>query len=178
VAGLLPGAVLACLLALPGRYLATAVWLVWFDLSAGEAQLRWLLSRGLVEVQAAALPAVGLAGAVAWSRGSMASAVRGYLRLLSAEGGHLVGLLTLAGLAAGGGATLAYLVVLSLPVSSWVLSAADGYAHYATLPVGLVTVAALVELGERALPRATLAETETEAAPAPTGPVPGPGRTA
>jgi hypothetical protein len=66
-------------------------------------------------------------------------------------------LLSGASVTAGLAAAPAYLVVLSLPGSSWVLSAADGYAHYATLPVGLLTVAALVELGERALPNATLA---------------------
>ena len=35
--------------------------------------------------------------------------------------------MALAGLAAGGGAALAYLMVLSLPASPWVLAAADGY---------------------------------------------------
>ena len=121
------------------------------------ALFRWQLSWGLADVQGAALVTLGLAGAVAWSRGSPASAIQGYLRLLAAEGGHLVALVALAGLAAGGGAALAYLMVLSLPASPWVLAAADGYAHYATLPVGLLLLAALVELGERTLPTATLA---------------------
>ncbi len=61
-------------------------------------------------------------------------------------------LLIQAGLAAAGVATLAYLAILSLPVSSWLLAAADGYAHYATLPVGLALVSAVVELGERRCP--------------------------
>ena len=50
---------------------------------------------------------------------------------------------------------MAYLLVLSLPYSTWALAAADSYAHYGTLPVGLVLLAALVELGERSLPMAT-----------------------
>ena len=39
-----------------------------------------------------------------------------------------------------------------LPTQTWVLAAADSYAHYATLPVGLLMLAGLVELGERSLP--------------------------
>jgi hypothetical protein len=68
-----------------------------------------------------------------------------------------------AGVAAGAGAAAAYLVVLSLPPQTWVLSAADGYAHYASLPVGLLTLAAVVELAERALPAATLAAEDAPA---------------
>jgi hypothetical protein len=37
-----------------------------------------------------------------------------------------------------------------MPAQPWILLAADSYAHYAGLPVGLVGLAALVELGERA----------------------------
>ncbi|MBV8608950.1 MAG: hypothetical protein JO034_16015, partial [Singulisphaera sp.] len=47
-------------------------------------------------------------------------------------------------------------LLLAMPPQTWVLSAADGYAHYATLPIGLLALAALVELGERSLPTATL----------------------
>jgi hypothetical protein len=163
VVALWPGAVLACLLAMPGRYLATAIVLGDPYLPSGVVPtvigslLRWQLNRGLADLQGAALLTVGLAGAVAWSRGTPAGAVRGYLRMVAAEGGHLVVLVALAGLLAGVGSALAYVLVLSLPASSWALAAADGYAHYATLPVGLLTVAAFVELGERALPTATLA---------------------
>jgi hypothetical protein len=163
VVALLPGAVLACLLAMPARYVATAVLLGLGYLPSGVGPtaigslLRWQLNRGLADLQGAALLTVGLAGAVAWSRGTAGGALRGYLRMVAAEGGHLVALLAAAGLLAGAGSALAYVLVLSLPASSWLLSAADGYAHYATLPVGLMTVAAFVELGERALPTATLA---------------------
>ena len=48
---------------------------------------------------------------------------------------------------------LAYFAVLAMPMQSWVLLAADSYAHYASLPIGLIGLAALVELGSRsALP--------------------------
>jgi hypothetical protein len=82
--------------------------------------------------------------------------LQGYVQMLRGQGGRLVATLALGGLAAGGVSAAAYFVVLSLPTASWVLNAADSYAHYATLPVGLWTLAALVELGERALPEATL----------------------
>jgi hypothetical protein len=90
----------------------------------------------------------------------VSGAVRGYLRLISAEGGHLLALLILAGLTAGSLSSLAYLLVLALPSQSWVLAAADGYSHYATLPIGLLMLAAFVELGERSLPTATLIHSE------------------
>ena len=60
----------------------------------------------------------------------------------------------LGGMAAGAASWAAYLLVLSLPTSTWCLAAADSYAHYGTLPVGLILLAALVELGERSLPMA------------------------
>ncbi len=158
---MLPGAVLAPVwLAMPGRYLATAIWLGYYFMPTRISTtvlgslFRWQLSWGLADVQGAGLVTLGLAGAVAWSRGTPASAVQGYRRLLAAEGGRLVVLVALAGWAAGAGAALAYALVLSMPASTWVLAAADGYAHYATLPVGLLLLAGLVELGER-----TLAET-------------------
>jgi hypothetical protein len=50
-----------------------------------------------------------------------------------------------------------YSVVFLLPSQSWVLFAADSYAHYVTLPVGLWTLAALIELGQSSLPTARLA---------------------
>ena len=54
-------------------------------------------------------------------------------------------------------AGLAYSLVLLLPPAGWVLPAADSYAHYATLPIGLWTLAALIELAQRSLPVAGLA---------------------
>jgi hypothetical protein len=159
---LLPGTILACLAALPARYLATAVFLgSWYLPSSASttalgAWVRWQLGWGLVDVQGAALLVAGLAGAVAWSGGRPLGALRGYARMLSTHGGQLTVLFGLAGLAAGTLAASAYLAVLSLPAASWVLNAADSYAHYATMPVGLWTLSVLVELGERSLPEATL----------------------
>lgn len=159
---LMPGTVVACLLALPARYLATAVLLASYYLpsSAGSSPvgtfLRWQLGRGLADVQGVALLAAGLAGAAAWGGGGVGGAVRGYLRMLATQGGRVVAVLGLAGLAAGAASAAAYLIVLALPAATWVLNAADAYAHFATLPVGLGALAALVELGERSLPEATL----------------------
>ena len=70
--------------------------------------------------------------------------------------------MAMAGVAACVLSALAYSVVLLLPPAGWVLPAADSYAHYATLPVGLWTLAALVELAQRSLPVARLAATSDE----------------
>jgi hypothetical protein len=161
--GLMPGAALACVAALPARYAATGVLLATYSLpssvntTAVGGWIRWQLGPGLTVLQAAALLVAGLAGPVAWTRGSPREAVAGYRRLLSAEGARLVVMLALAGLAAGAGAAVSYLTVLALPAASWLLAAADSYAHYASLPVGLWALAALIELAERSLPEATLA---------------------
>jgi len=163
VVKLLPGSILACLLALPARYVVTCVLLIWLTLpSTAETTVvggyvRWQLSRGLADLQGAALATVGLAGAVAWSRGSWQALIRGYLRLLAKEGGYLAATLVWCGLATGLLSSFAYLLVLSLPTQTWVLAAADSYSHYATLPVGLLCLATFVELGERSLPVAKLA---------------------
>jgi hypothetical protein len=159
---LLPGAALACAVALPARYLATFVWLSsgYMPTSASASALgdyfRWQLGWGLTDVQAVSLLGLGLIGAVAWSRGTIWGAFAGYQRLLAAEGGHLVATLAMAGAAACLASAAAYAVVLLLPVQSWVLAAADSYAHFATLPVGLWTLAALIELTQRSLPTASL----------------------
>lgn len=157
---LMPAAALACMVTLPARYVATGIWLAAARVPGTFAAnyLRWQLTWGLADIQGAALMAIGLIGAVAWSRGSVVGAIRGFGRLLAAEGGHLLTAVALAGATAGAGAALAYVILLSLPAQTWVLSAADSYAHYATLPVGLITLAAVVELGERSLPIARLAQ--------------------
>lgn len=158
---LFPAAALAAGLALPARYMATFVWLGsgYLPTSASASPVgnfvRWQLGWGLTDLQAAALVGVGLAGAVAWSRGTMWGAIAGYLRLLTAEGGHLVAVVATAGLASGLASAAAYAVVLLLPVQTWVLGAADAYAHFATLPIGLWSLAAFIELAQRSLPTAT-----------------------
>jgi len=170
---LIPAAAVACLLAFPARYVAAGVSLAYdympSDLAADSpvvAYFRWQLGWGLGDLQGAAIVSVGLLGAVAWSRGTPGDALKGYLRLVGAEGGHLVVALAAGGLAAGSLSAAAYLLVLSLPTSTWALTAADSYAHYATLPVGLLLLAALIELGERSLPAATMARAEGEGPPA------------
>lgn len=158
VVELMPGGVAACLATLPARYLMTAVLLGSEYLSTSARStgvgsgMRWVLSGGMIDIQALALLGAGLAGGVAWSGGSVSGAVGGYMRMLRAEGGRLVGVLALAGLGAGAASGIAYVFILSLPTATWVLTAADSYAHYATLPIGLWTLSAFVEMGERSLP--------------------------
>src|SRR5581483_5452882 len=94
---------------------------------------------GLADLQAAALVFVGLVGIVAWTRGRAGEAIAGYGRLLATEGGHLIGALAMAGVATGACAATAYAILLLLPAQPWVLNAADSYAHFATLPVGIWT---------------------------------------
>jgi hypothetical protein len=167
VVGLLPGSALACVAGLPARYVATTILLASLYVPSAAAStligrfIRWQLSWGLADIQAAALSIAGVAGAVAWSRGTVRGAFRGYRRLLATEGGAVLAVLVWSGLVGGLLSAVAYFLVLSLPTQTWVLAAADGYAHYGTLPVGLLALAALVELGERSLPAASLADEPT-----------------
>jgi hypothetical protein len=159
---LMPAAVLACIAALPARYIAAFVVLANDHLptaiqtTALGRYIRWQLGDwGLADIQAAALVVVGLVGVVAWTRGKSSEAIGGYGRLLAAEGGHLLAALAMAGVAAGILSAVAYAVVLLLPAQPWVLNAADSYAHFATLPVGLWSLAAFIELAQRSLPIAS-----------------------
>ena len=169
---LMPAAAMACAIALPARYIAAFVLLgqAYLRTSASATSVgdyvRWQLGWGLTDLQAAALVGIGLAGAVAWSRGTIRGAIAGYGRLLGAEGGHLVAVVAIAGLGSGLVAAAAYAVVLLLPVQTWVLGAADSYAHFATLPIGLWTLAAFIELAERSLPIASLVRPTTRRTPA------------
>jgi hypothetical protein len=159
---LMPAAVLACIAALPARYIAAFVVLANDHLPTSVqttplgGYIRWQLGDwGLADIQAAALVVVGLVGVIAWTRGGTGQAIRGYASLLAVEGGHMLAALAMAGVAAGVLSAVAYAVVLLLPAQPWVLNAADSYAHFATLPVGLWTLAALIELGQRSLPSAS-----------------------
>lgn len=161
---LLPAATVACIAALPGRYLVTALLLAaWYvpsevmNTTPLGSWMSWQIRGGLSDLQGAAMLVTGFAGAVAWSRGDLAGAIRGYRRLVSSQGARLVVVLATGGLVSGALAAMAYLTILSLPAASWVLSAADSYAHYGSLPAGILTLSALVELGERSLPEASLA---------------------
>ena len=72
--------------------------------------------------------------------------------MLAAEGGRLVAALAI-GRPGGRGGVGAGLSAGALDAGLDLgPGAADSYAHYGTLPVGLVLLAALVELGERSLP--------------------------
>jgi hypothetical protein len=162
ILALLPAALLAAIVALPARYVATFLWLLSAYLptsisaTALGRYIRWQLGPGLQTLQAAGLLFVGLAGVIAWSRGSFTEAITGYGRMLKAEGGHLVAAMVMAGAAAFVLAAPAYAVLLLLPAQTWVLAAADSYSHFATLPVGLWTLAAFILLAERSLPSAAL----------------------
>ena len=118
---LLPATALVCALALPARYVATMVWLVsaYVPASARAGSLgdyvRWQLGWGLTDLQALSSLAIGMAGAVAWSRGTIGSAISGYLRLLSTDGGHLVATVVIAGIGSGLVAAVPYGLVLMLP---------------------------------------------------------------
>ncbi|WP_169973675.1 hypothetical protein [Tautonia rosea] len=151
---LLPAAILGCLVVMPARYLATMGYLSLPYVPDGFARsvLAPVLGGwGLVSIQGAAVVLVGLVGAAPWCRGGWRDTLKGYVRLVRAEGGHLVATLFLGGLTAAFPVGLAYLLVLSLPPQPWVLPAADSYAHYITLVAGLGLLAALVELGNRSL---------------------------
>ncbi len=162
---LMPAAALGCALALPARYVATLVFLVLQHLptSVGATSvgryIRWQLGWGLVDLQGASLVVLGSIGVVAWSRGSIGETLWGFKRLLADQAGHLIAALAMAGAAAALLAGSVYPLVLLLPPAGWVLPAADSYAHYVTLPVGLWTLAALIELTARALPVADPART-------------------
>lgn len=157
--GLWPAAIAACILALPARYLGTAAWLL-LPYAPGQYVPHWLgiLLRGwgLVWLQGIAMVFVIAVGAAAWC-GTPRRLGALSVQLLRAQGGRLVawmaGCTALAGLVVG----TTYAIMLSLPRQPWLLSAADSYAHYATLPIGLACLAGLVELGTHALPRASLA---------------------
>src|SRR6185437_4464678 len=153
---LAPAATLACVLGLPARYAATAVVLATYHVpgsvvgTALGRYMRWQVGWGLAELQAASWVLLGLAGALAWTRGGCGTSLWLYGRMLRREGARLVLTLALAGAAVGAASAAVYLLVLALPPQPWVLAAADSYAHYASLPIGLLTLAALVELAERA----------------------------
>lgn len=151
---LVPGAILACLFAIPARYAAMAAGLAQFHhITPKPGVTSWplilLRGWGLIGLQAGAITMIGLIAGLAASNGTWLGTIRGYGRVLKAEGGRLAGLIVLTGLGVGITSAVAYYGVLAMPAQPWVLLAADSYAHYASLPIGLIGVAALVELGAR-----------------------------
>jgi hypothetical protein len=171
---LMPASAVACVLVLPARYLATFVWLsaayfpTWVNATQLGSYVRWQLGWGMTDLQSAGLAMVGFAGVVAWSRGTIWGSLVGFRRLLAAHGGHLVVVMAMGCAASAAVAGSVYALLLLLPSQPWVLGAADAYAHYVTLPVGLWTLAATIILAERSLPSASVhrfvAQTEVNGA--------------
>lgn len=178
---LLPATILACLLVMPARYMSTAVALAfpyfptpsvsytgqvispssfWNNITL---YVRVILSSGILVLQTCSLAALGLIGATAWCKGTWWSGLMGWRSVLRAEGGRLIALTLSCSLIAGVLSTFSYLLLLAIPNQPWVLNAADAYAHFCTLPVGLLLTAGLVELGQRTLPLARVASANEEA---------------
>ena len=93
-AALMPGAILGVVAALPARYLAWTVFLASTSLPNEVTSspslgvwVRWQLGMGLGVVQGISLLAAGIVGAIAWTNGSIGEALKGYARLIRAEGG-------------------------------------------------------------------------------------------
>lgn len=148
----LPAAMLVCLLALPGRYLAMTVWMMpgWMTVKVGTDAdlLTWVFrAQGVGWALGGAL-----LGAFVWTDGRARSAIRNAHRTLKARGGHVVGLMVETSLLAGLGAWATYRILLNLPMQSWTLNAADAYASYVALGIGAVGLAAMVENARLALP--------------------------
>ncbi|HEU5117830.1 MAG TPA: hypothetical protein VFT74_14480, partial [Isosphaeraceae bacterium] len=89
---LMPRAMLACLIALPARYAAAAIWLALPHLTmalaptAVSAVAQLVRVRTLIGLQAASIVLLGLVGVLAWGQGSLGR----FGRLLRHEGGHLL----------------------------------------------------------------------------------------
>ena len=165
VVRLWPAATLACVAVLPGRYAATGLWLI-LPYAPGQIAKRFvapmLSGWGLIWLQAGALVLLGMAGAAAWSGGSVRGLFRSFFRMMRAEGGRVAAVAVLSGLTSGLAVAATYLVVFTLPERAWLLMTADSYGHFASLAAGLVGLSALVDLGARSLPRASVAGAKPE----------------
>ncbi len=150
----LPAAALVCLLVMPSRYVAATASLAirsfsgtppaWVQRLLATVLIDW----GLVWFQCAGFVFISLVGAAALARDG-GGLVRVWRQTLRTQGARMLVLVLGTLLATGGLTFLAYLSVLSLPGQPWVLAAADSYAHYVSLPLGLILVAMLVELAHQ-----------------------------
>jgi len=151
----LPASIIACVAALPARVVAVMAYLILKYVPASAPSvvlggLLWLLlSWGLIVLQAGSLVALPWVGAAAYGP------VRGgtwlvWWRMMRDQGGRLVGLVALNLLACLVSVTAVYAVVLQYPVQAWLLAAADSYSHFVTIPLGLILMATLVEIADRA----------------------------
>lgn len=151
----LPSAMIACALIMPARYLATAASLTlrcfpqsppaWLQRALGTLLIDW----GMAWVQAAAIAALTLIAAATYGR-DRGGALYVWRQSLKYQGGRMLATLIVAMLSVGACVALTYLTVLSLPAQPWVLAAADSYAHYVSLPLGVLLIAAFVELAHQA----------------------------
>ncbi len=156
--GIWPLAVASCLLALPSRYVATTGWLLLPYAPgprASQALSVLLRGEGLIWLQGALMAFAAVMIAIAAWRDTPRRFVARGLHLLRLQGGRLVAWMAVCTAAAGLALGAAYAVLLAMPGQPWLLSAADSYAHYATLAIGLACLAGLVELGGQARPEAS-----------------------
>lgn len=171
VLGGVPSSMVACLLALPARYVGLfSILLLNHSMPARlDGFLTGLLRGwGLVYLQGASLPMMGVVAALAMG-GPLRGAVGRSWRLMGREGGHLVAWVAMCGVGAGLATWCAYALLLSLPAQPWVLPTADAYAHYVSLPFGLVLVSGLIGLAEAGEERGTKGELESVGAGASMG---------
>lgn len=153
----LPRAIIACALVFPARYVAHAVWLGLSSLPPNappfvrQMAADILVGWGLVWVQVAGLAFLPLVGAAAWA-GHKVGLVQTFIRTVRSHGARILAAVVGSGIAAAACCFFAYAALLSLPSQPWVLTAADSYAHYLTLLVGLLLAATLVEVSQQALP--------------------------
>lgn len=146
-----PASVIACALVFPARWISLTAWLALPYIPQPSPppvlnSLIWILrGPGLVWLQACALPLIPVVGAAAWAT-SLRDLAHTFLKLFRAQGGRLVAVILGCSVASAALSTLVYTILLQLPPQPWLLAAADSYAHYASLLVGLLLVVTLVEL--------------------------------
>ncbi len=149
ILSILPMMILVCALVMPGRYTSHILLLL-----GNVADLEWLLGAspalGLVRIililQALGLVLLGLLGAAAWSGRSLRGTFGLFGRLWRNAAARLLVVVVSASLGAGALTLLSYLALLNVGGPEWALNAAASYAHYGTLGVGLMLVAALIDL--------------------------------
>ncbi len=156
---LFPAIIAVSLLLAPARVFSHVVWLSWnsaLENMGDSAQLPaqvvqyvvWGLSWGLIDLQVFAAPLAILAGAVAYSSGSVRGTVGVAWRTMR-ERGSLYFLVTLVmGTFAFLSTSALTALMLSHPSEPWVLMAADFYSHLASLAIGLWYLSCLVEMAE------------------------------
>ena len=85
----------------------------------------------------------------------------GWWRLMKAEGARILFWTAIVSVLSGVWVGMVEGLFLAMPPRLWTLSAADSYAQYGSILIGLWMVAGYVELGRRALPTARVAVAES-----------------